>query len=223
MEKQEFLSKYDVKQKEPIVNKQEKEDSETKLHASAASSVTEKAPVIESESTVEKASPEPVTAAAEKAGPSAAGAIKEKPSLPESDKIRAMPEQPPQPADTIASLGLNPSAKEIELLRSAIKEEREFTEDSSPSEPVPVKVIKSKSEKKVIEYGRLPSNIKKELPTISIKAHIYSNDPSSRIANVNGIIIREGDNVIKGLKVQKITMSGIIFNYGSYRFRMRAF
>jgi general secretion pathway protein B len=128
------------------------------------------------------------------------------------------------PADnTSASLELNPSPKELENLRNKIKEELSPASEYSPVESQPPDDIKIGSDLKVIEYGQLPESVRKELPDIYIKGHIYSNDPLSRIVNINGIIIREGDTVTDGLKVEKITLSGIILDYQGVRFHMRAF
>jgi general secretion pathway protein B len=129
-----------------------------------------------------------------------------------------------KPSDTASSsLELNPSPKELEILRDKIKEELSPTSEHSPVESQPPVNIESFSDAKVLEYGQLPESVRRELPDILIKAHIYSNEPSTRIVNINGIIIREGEEVRDGLKVEEITMSGIILDYQGVRFHMRAF
>ena len=75
----------------------------------------------------------------------------------------------------------------------------------------------------MLDISQLPLSIKKGLPEISINGHIYSNDPMSRLVNINGSIIREGETVTTGLKVNEITMSGVVFDYGGTLFSVRAF
>jgi general secretion pathway protein B len=71
--------------------------------------------------------------------------------------------------------------------------------------------------------SQLPPDIKKELPEISINAHIYSNSAASRMVSINGNLIREGETVTGGLTLKKITASGIILTYKDHLFRIRAF
>lgn len=123
----------------------------------------------------------------------------------------------------IASLELNPSARELEILRKQIKEERDSVNTYSPEAYRPPDNNEAESEQRALEFERLPEEVKKELPDISISGHIYSNNPESRIVNINGRIIREGEDVTNGLKVEEITVSGVIFKYREFRFRIRAF
>jgi general secretion pathway protein B len=148
----------------------------------------------------------------------------------EPDKIEASPtvenkdtNEDSLTDNTTESLDLNPSAGEIEVLRKKIKEELSSTDDHTMPESQPSEDIETEPETNVLELSQLPSEIKKKLPDMSISGHIYSNNPGSRIVNINGYIIREGENVIDGLKVEEITMSGVILNYQGFRFRMRAF
>lgn len=143
----------------------------------------------------------------------------------EPDNKEAAPEKP-LPEEASSSLSLEPSAEELENLKSMITEERSLIDhipDPAASPEEEDEAAEPDLENKVLEIAQLPEEIKRDLPKITIKAHIYSNSPSSRIVNINGIITREGDTVISGLKVEEITMTGIIFDYEGFRFRMRAF
>ena len=79
------------------------------------------------------------------------------------------------------------------------------------------------SHQRVIERNELPPSVQQELSNISVTGHIYSNDSSSRIANINGQILREGETVTAGLKLEEITENGVVLSYKGYRFRMRGF
>lgn len=79
------------------------------------------------------------------------------------------------------------------------------------------------SKQRILEKNELPLSVQQELPNISIRGHIYSNDLTSRIVNINGQIIREGETITAGLKLEEITEYGIILSYKGYRFTIRAF
>jgi hypothetical protein len=133
-----------------------------------------------------------------------------------------MPKQTPAD-DTLASLKISPTDEELEVLRSKIKEEQLSSVNSVPDELRPAENEEIRSRSDVPELSQLPSSIRQGLPEIKINGHVFSDNPSSRIANINGSILREGDTVTRGLKVKEITMTGIIFDYDGVRFRMRAF
>jgi len=67
----------------------------------------------------------------------------------------------------------------------------------------------------------LPSSIQRSLPPITISVSLYSNEPDSRMAKINGAMIREGEYLTTGLRVEEITPDGVIFSYQNYRFRAR--
>ena len=131
-----------------------------------------------------------------------------------------------QPTDgkVTASLELTPSISELASLRQIIKQEQELAgsnispEDVSRTEP-----DETIPEKEILELSELPLDIRTEIPDISIFGHIYSSTPSSRLANINGSIVREGETVTGKLKVKEITVNGIIFDYMGLHFRIRAF
>lgn len=78
------------------------------------------------------------------------------------------------------------------------------------------------SQNKEIPYlDELPLSVRQELPTLTIAAHIYSNNSASRMANINGRTVREGQNVADGIKLEEITLNGVILSYRNYRFRIR--
>jgi hypothetical protein len=90
-----------------------------------------------------------------------------------------------------------PDEEELTALRGKIKEEIDYSA-SAPSHESASSVHSGPdlSSKEVIEMSQLPSDIKNELPRISINAHIYSNNPSSRVVNINGVVLREGEEVV---------------------------
>jgi len=119
-----------------------------------------------------------------------------------------------------------PDKEELATLRGKIKEEIDMSakapsdEAALPGDSLHGSAV---SDEEVIEMNQLPSDIRNELPKISINTHIYSNNPSSRVVNINGIVLREGEDIAKGLTLEKITASGVIISYKDRRIRIRAF
>lgn len=149
---------------------------------------------------------------------------KEKPETPAGKPMNDKKRNMPEPENNITALRLDMSEKEINDLRSQIRKEQMPADDPLPAYIHPAKDVDDSSlSKKVFELGQLPISVREELPRIRISSHIYSNNPRARIVNINGSVIREGESVIKGLKVDEITMTGIILDYQGYLFRMRAF
>ena len=128
--------------------------------------------------------------------------------------------------DVIASIGLDPTPEELDILRNKIKEDQDVPDQIPVEEiiqPAEPDIIEAEDKSGFIEYSQLPDDVRKELPDITINGHIYSDNRSARIANINGFVTREGDKVSSGLKLEEITAAGVIFSYKAYRFRMRAF
>jgi len=66
----------------------------------------------------------------------------------------------------------------------------------------------------------LPLAIRQSLPTFSISALIHTGDPASGMVKINGQVMREGQELSPGLKLEEIISDGVIFRYHNYRFRV---
>jgi general secretion pathway protein B len=71
----------------------------------------------------------------------------------------------------------------------------------------------------VIWFSELPLALQQELPPITISVHAYSSRPADRLVGVNNQMLREGDSVAPGLKLEQITPEGMVFGYKGYSFR----
>jgi len=92
-----------------------------------------------------------------------------------------------------------------------------------PTEPQPPRTIEVELEQGVVTIDKLPSSVREGLPNMSISGHIYSNKPASRIVAINSQVLREGEAVAAGLKLEEITPTGVILSYKGFRFRLRVF
>jgi len=72
----------------------------------------------------------------------------------------------------------------------------------------------------VYNLYELPSYIQQSLPGFSITAHIHTGDPATGMVKVNGQVMREGQELSPGLKLEEIVSDGVIFRYQNYRFRV---
>jgi len=73
-----------------------------------------------------------------------------------------------------------------------------------------------------IPLAELPVEIRKELPAMSVMVHAYSDNPAKRLVGINNRLLHEGDDVAPGLKLEQITLDGMILNFKGYRFRRGA-
>lgn len=73
---------------------------------------------------------------------------------------------------------------------------------------------------KIYNLEELPLQIKQKLPNLKVTISLYSDDPTSRIAQINNVMLREGQYLTDGLKLEEITPKDVIFNYRNYRFRI---
>jgi len=66
----------------------------------------------------------------------------------------------------------------------------------------------------------LPDYMQQSIPDLSFAGHIYSSNASNRSVIINGRSMSEGDSVMLGLDVSRITSSGVVFSYQDSFFRV---
>ncbi|WP_417606719.1 general secretion pathway protein GspB [Oceanimonas baumannii] len=80
-----------------------------------------------------------------------------------------------------------------------------------PSEPV--------FDPGVPDIRELPASIRSRLPPLILSVHIYSPDPAARMANINGQMLREGQNV-GSLGIERITPKGVVLSFQGNEFHL---
>ena len=73
---------------------------------------------------------------------------------------------------------------------------------------------------KIYSVSELPLSLQQSLPAFTISAFLYSDDPAARMVRVNGKMLREGDALPEGLKLNEIRQDELIFGYQGYRIRL---
>ncbi|MBI5633936.1 MAG: general secretion pathway protein GspB [Nitrospirae bacterium] len=73
-------------------------------------------------------------------------------------------------------------------------------------------------EKKLYKLSELPPSVKSGLPGFSITAFLYSEKPSGRMARINERMMREGQELAPGIRVEEIVADGVILSYRKFHF-----
>ncbi len=72
---------------------------------------------------------------------------------------------------------------------------------------------KSTKDKRIFDFNDLPASVRQGLPSMSMSVHYYSDIPSSRMININGRTLKEGQELAAGLRLEEITQQGAVFSY----------
>ncbi len=138
-----------------------------------------------------------------------------------SDQQNRMPEVPDVKGKTSPGL---PDAgggivKPTEL--SSVKPEQ-TTEPIAIPPAAGSKIVEMPDENRLYALKELPSPVRQGLPSFSVSALLYSNNPASRMVRVNDQMLHEGQALGEDLKLDEITRDGLIFRYQKYRFYVEA-
>jgi len=90
------------------------------------------------------------------------------------------------------------------------------TAPPEPKPPVDITPIPNK----VYSVSELPLSIQQKLPSFGISVFLYSDDTSSRMVKINNKMLKEGDYLSEGLKLEEIDQNSLILNYQNFRFRI---
>ncbi|MBA3013820.1 MAG: general secretion pathway protein GspB [Proteobacteria bacterium] len=67
---------------------------------------------------------------------------------------------------------------------------------------------------------QLPVEVQKSLPVLHISFHSYSIKPSARLVSISGKILRQGEEFDQDLKLDRITVKGVVLDYKGKLFRL---
>lgn len=99
----------------------------------------------------------------------------------------------------------------------AENEKQKMTE-ALPQEKKPEVVAEPLPEKKLYKLSELPPAVRDSLPGFSITAFLYSDSPSGRMARINERMMREGQELEPGIRIEEIVTDGVILSYKKFRF-----
>ena len=78
----------------------------------------------------------------------------------------------------------------------------------------------TKPSAEAVRITELPINVQRQIPDLVFSSHLYSDEPSFRMVNINGKMRREGDMVESDLKLLEISDQGVILGYRHYVFEV---
>jgi len=90
---------------------------------------------------------------------------------------------------------------------------------AAPEQPAGTAAADAARVQTVASMADLPLSVQQELPAMTISFHVYSGDSEKRLVGINNRMLREGEHVVPGLKLEQITPDGMIFGYKGYSFR----
>jgi general secretion pathway protein B len=123
----------------------------------------------------------------------------------------AQPAEPPKPP---AAARPAIQAGAVHAPRPAPAAERLRLKKTAPPASAPA------AEERLLTLRELPASIQRQIPALTVGGYIYSNNQSERSLLINNKLLREGDEVVAGLKLEKMMPSAAVLNYKGYRYRI---
>lgn len=72
----------------------------------------------------------------------------------------------------------------------------------------------------VSKITTLPTNIQRQIPDLTFSSHLYADDRTFRMVNINGNMYHEGDMIAEGIRLERISEEGVVLNYLHYTFEI---
>jgi len=96
--------------------------------------------------------------------------------------------------------------------------EKQKNNEASRQEKKPEVAAEPLPDKKLYKLSELPPSVRDSLPGFLITAFLYSDSPSGRMARINERIMREGQELEPGIRIEEIVSDGVILSYKKFRF-----
>ncbi len=90
-----------------------------------------------------------------------------------------------------------------------------------PAAPPPAPKPAAPAEPRLPSLNELPADVRASLPPLSISAAVYSPTPSARMLFINGQVLREGQDVADGIKIERIGPSASVLSARGVRFEVK--
>lgn len=95
--------------------------------------------------------------------------------------------------------------------------------DSGLMEDLKPLISETRPTRKEPDFRQIPASLRNTIPKISLSFLVYSDKPSERRVTINGKVLREGDEVAEGLKLEQITQEGAVLSYRGFQFHKGVF
>ena len=84
----------------------------------------------------------------------------------------------------------------------------------------PSKPIRDSEVDEIAHLHELHDYQQQLIPEMSFAGHVYSSVASSRSVIINGRVMSEGESLMEGMTVEKITSNGVVFRFNELLFRV---
>ena len=122
---------------------------------------------------------------------------------PASD-IQGNTEQQPQPVET-------ETAQQVHNENQAPSLRNQVTSSN---------VVSIRPDAAPVQLSMLPMSVQAQIPDLKFSSHLFSEDASFRMVNINGKMIKEGESVTEELLLVEITEEGVVLNYLHHTFEV---
>jgi general secretion pathway protein B len=92
------------------------------------------------------------------------------------------------------------------------------TPAATPDKPGAAERAEAEPEPRVMALSELPASIRQELPNLTISLLSYASNPKDRFAMIDDKLLRQGDLIAPGVRLEQITPDGVVIAYKQYRF-----
>lgn len=90
----------------------------------------------------------------------------------------------------------------------------------APLPVVPPSTATSPSTASPPRLENLPSELRSELPALTVSGAVHSSDPASRLLLLNGQVLRQGEALVPGLVLESLGPEGAVFSWRGQRFTL---
>lgn len=95
--------------------------------------------------------------------------------------------------------------------------------DRSPADGSQLQSDSGAKKPNIPDFRELPLKLQHQVPSMSFSMLVYSENPNERMISINGKIVREGEEVFAGLKLERIMPDWAVFRFKGARFRKSIF
>lgn len=117
------------------------------------------------------------------------------------------------------SVGREPTRKQVKPKERPAPKTLVKKQPPAKDLPKAAKAPPPSPEASIATLRELPAQIQREIPVFVVGGYIYSGNKADRSILINKRLLREGDEVAPGLKLEKMMRNGIVLNYKGYRYR----
>ena len=136
----------------------------------------------------------------------------------------ARPVAPVEPVEPVATAALPASAPRLAGARTAEIAKQIAQEPAPAKRPAPAAASLSvdpalrDAPPPVVPIDRLPDDIRRELPALSVGGAMHSDVAANRMLILNGGVFREGDQPAPGVMLEEIKLKSAVFRYKGHRY-----